>query len=218
MARSVLTLPDDIADALRRLAGSGDTGARDSFLAALHAAGWPHTSSAAVLGVSRETVSTWAQHGQDDHPGLPPVPDAPRVTRPPRAAFMQVEGGFERTYWVGPKGARHPVTRTIGSYALPVGATLDARTKQRLRRLQRRAVQLRGFHSATDPRRKASEELAKLIHELAGKGVPYRAMAEAMGVRPMTVRERLKRHGYRTVAPGMRPYRGAPTTEKENTS
>lgn len=81
--------------------------------------------------------------------------------------------------------------------------------KERLSQLQEQAVQLRGFHKDDDPLRKASEELSALIDELTQRKITYAQIGEVLQVEPMTVRARLRRHGYRTTEPSLRRYRAA---------
>lgn len=79
-----------------------------------------------------------------------------------------------------------------------------------LRALQNQARELRGSHSADDPRRLASEQLsARLADLMENAGFTYGELAGALGVEPMTVRARLKRHGHRGgPAPSQKQYVG----------
>lgn len=86
----------------------------------------------------------------------------------------------------------------------PVLSRAEAR---QLRTLQDKAVQLRGHHSANHPYRLASERLSKLINDQLERGIGYKDIGDVIGVKPMTVRARLKRHGYRVTNPALRPYR-----------
>lgn len=97
----------------------------------------------------------------------------------------------------------------------PVPATITEPEANRLRRLNGQAKKLRPEHAATDPRRLASEELSAFIDELTQRGVQYKQVAAVLGIKPMTVRARLKRHGYRKTNPALEPYRGfRPDREK----
>lgn len=95
----------------------------------------------------------------------------------------------------------------------PEPPALTQAEKTRLRELQRKAVQLRGYHKTNDPRRKASEELSALIDELTRRKITYAQIGAALRVEPMTVRARLRRHGYRTTEPSLRRYRAAEQEE-----
>lgn len=179
MARPVLTLPGETQDHLRRLAGGDDPQRRDDYLAALYDAGWPYAAAATVLGLARETIREWAQKGFPDADKLPPVPQPPERPEPP-----------QRLSW---------------------GELTDPERRQ-LRALQNLASELRGHHDLDAPERRASEDLSAMIDELTTRKdgrLTYAQIGEAMGVRPMTVRARLKRHGYRTTNPTLRQYGAA---------
>jgi transcriptional regulator of acetoin/glycerol metabolism len=90
----------------------------------------------------------------------------------------------------------------------PEPPALSEAERAELAQLNKLAQQLRAEHGEEDPRRVASERLSALIDELTKKKIRYKEIAEVLGVRPMTVRARLKRHGYRQINPKLTPYRG----------
>lgn len=90
----------------------------------------------------------------------------------------------------------------------PEPPSLSREQIRRLRTLQNLAVKCRGHHRPGDPRRKASEELSRMINDLTKEGINYPTIGAAIGVRPMTVRARLKRHRYRRTNPSLKPYGG----------
>lgn len=206
MARPVHPLPDATREALHRL-HRDDPAQRDRFLAALYAAGWPHSASAKVLGLSRETVREWATRADSGPAELPSVPEPPPRAEDRQAAVprQRIAGGFERTYWVGKKGDQHKVTRTIGEYWRPCASSQPTRplTPQECRKIARLRLDA-GRHLSAALRRKASEDLSQLISELVGDGATYKQLGQVLKVRPAAVRARLRRY--------------AATREEENTT
>jgi DNA-directed RNA polymerase specialized sigma24 family protein len=98
----------------------------------------------------------------------------------------------------------------------PAPPTLSREQVKRLRALQAKAVKLKGHHKPDDPRRQASEELSRFIDELTRVEISYKEIGAAIGVQPMTVRARLKRHGYRLTNPTLKPYGGHRPQEATN--
>lgn len=94
--------------------------------------------------------------------------------------------------------------------------TLTQGQIRKLKTLQAQAVQLRGHHKPDHPWRVASEELSRMIDELTRVEITYREIGAAIGVQPMTVRARLKRHGYRLTNPTLPPYGGHRPQEATN--
>jgi hypothetical protein len=87
---------------------------------------------------------------------------------------------------------------------------------KRLRELHRLGHQLRGEHAEDDPRRVASEDLTRLMDELTRQGHSYAQIGAELGLKPMSIRGRLKRHGYRRPNPSLTPYAGRrPDKEKQ---
>jgi hypothetical protein len=86
---------------------------------------------------------------------------------------------------------------------------------ERLVLLHYSARKLRGEHAEDDPRRVAFEDLTKLLHELTEKGHTYAQLGGVIGLKPMSIRGRLKRHGYRQPNPGLTPYAGRRPDKQE---
>lgn len=109
-----------------------------------------------------------------------------------------------------------PVPEVPQAPTVPQRPALTEQETQRLRALNVLAQQLRPEHPENDPRRLASEELSALINTLTQRKITYQQIGEVLGVAKMTVRARLKRHGYRTVNPALRPYQGHRPATKES--
>lgn len=92
--------------------------------------------------------------------------------------------------------------------SLPTSPAISGPEANRLRRLNGLAQKLRPEHGPKDPHRRASEELSAFIDALTKRGVQYKQIGAVLGIKPMTVRARLKRHGYRRPNPALKPYQG----------
>jgi hypothetical protein len=110
----------------------------------------------------------------------------------------------------GSLGPQHlpPVPELPRKPEKPAPPALSREEALRLRALNQQARQLRAEHPADDPRRLASEELSEFIDALTKRGITYRQMGAAMGIKARSVRDRLNRHGYRAGGPKLVPYRG----------
>lgn len=86
--------------------------------------------------------------------------------------------------------------------------------EERLLDLKKRSEGLRAEHPADDPRRLATEQMTKLIDQLTKRKITYAQIAKVLGVRPMTVRARLMRHGYRNGYASLPLYRGKRPTNR----
>lgn len=85
---------------------------------------------------------------------------------------------------------------------------IPVETGRQLETLQELAKKLRGGMGPQHPSRVASEELSALLAELSDQGFWYRELATALGVTRQAVRSRLARHGYKTLPPSQKSFRG----------
>lgn len=114
-------------------------------------------------------------------------------------ADPELVAGFEVPPW-RPKAA--PVK---------VRPQLTEAERRELIQLQGQARMLRPEHGPGHPARLASERLSEVLDAHTRRGISFPQLAEAIGLRPKSVRARLMRHGRRKLESGMKAYRGADT-------
>lgn len=79
--------------------------------------------------------------------------------------------------------------------------TLSTETIEQLKRMQAIATTVNGTTPATHPSRAVSVEYSALLASLVSQGATCAAIANALGVRPQTIKYRLVRHGHLPPAP-----------------
>lgn len=187
MTRQVrVNLPLTAAATLRllydraRLAGPDSWPAQlfDAYLAKLREAGWTLTKIADELGIGRERVRQRAENATQAAFDSPHLPDVPAPPQP----------------LPKPRKVRKPQLRPEFARWLKETYAL--------------AVQCRGWSPLGSPERTASEQLWKAINEAKSQGVTAQQIADVLGIKEDTVWMGLRRHGYRTLPPSQRPYRG----------
>jgi len=160
---------------------------------ALRTAGWTLAAIAEPLGVTREAVRLWEQKYEELV--LPSVTvEVPAYGVP--KAVVEAEEAAAR------KSARERREAEVLRQNLP-----------RLLALQDDAQNLRGPTARNPGRADASREYTALIDETVRAGVRARVLADALGVKMITVNARLRRSGLRQTAPSEKVPNWAKTPE-----
>ena len=145
----------------------------NTVLALAHHSGWTLRALGDATGITREGIYRRTTNAYHYPPDQ--LPDIPEPPQPV-------------VHWKQPPPPKP---------AIPDGVA------DRLRELQQLATGVNGYTPLNSPARQASVELAALIHDLAGQGIPKTRIAEIIGVTPSAVSVRLSRHGYRPRPPSM---------------
>jgi transcriptional regulator of acetoin/glycerol metabolism len=149
---------------------------------ALRATGWSLQAIAEPLGVTREIVRVWNKKAED-------LTDLPRLTV--EAAPSHISKETERNESVA-------MRRLIRDQREK--AVLDAHLP-RLRELKPLAEALRGPSRFDPTKASASLEYTTLLNETLAAGVRTRVLAEALGIKEITIHARLRRGGFRKTSP-----------------
>ncbi|MBD3778492.1 MAG: hypothetical protein IE923_04405 [Micrococcales bacterium] len=83
---------------------------------------------------------------------------------------------------------------------------LSTEIRARLSRLQKDASRCRGNSLPNSTERQASSALTDLVAQVRAAGVPRHEIAEALGVTPAAVTQRLRAHGYLKTPPSLSPF------------
>lgn len=153
-----------------------------AIVVALRDAGWPLQSIAEPLGVSREIVRVWQRKAAD-------LTDLPRVSVEAPPDYVTKEEIYSEEVAMR-RMARDAREARILADALP-----------RLRALKADAEALRGPSRHDPVKSGASREYTDLLNATLAKGVRTRVLAEALGIKEITIHARLRRGGYRKMAP-----------------
>jgi len=180
----VPVLPEDIVQHLKTIRGDG-TPEFNATVHALVSAGWTLASISAPLGATRESVRLWSNRGAAG-PSVE-VPAAPPSAAARDTARRRQELDAER------RGRK--------------GRELDALQEYlpKLRELQPSAQSLRGPSASSEYYASASAEYTRLLAEAIDAGAPVVRLAEALGIKTVTIHARLRRWGYRKASPSERP-------------
>lgn len=193
-------LPDDIAEMFRdaytayRATIKGHESEKNKYraqkkLAVLAMAGreknWPYTEMAASCDLTPERLRQIVKFfSQEEH--------QPRVPQKTKDLFPE---------WKKQKRQRAPRKRRVRR------STLTEKEREDLRTLTAEAGKVSGSTPINDPKRKASKELSRKIMRLHDRGVIWRHLAEATGLKEGSVRARAMRHGYGKTPPSQVPFR-----------
>lgn len=159
---------------------------------AAHAAGWPYTELAGLVGLSDERLRQMAAMpaaGESVPAFTPPAP-------PPAPEPARREGALDDA-----EAARlAELAQLARTSSQNTGRTLPRNpTPEQLAALE---ASLRA--------RKASEELSAMIIAARARNVPWADLDKACGYRPGAARARALRHGHGTLPPSRRAYRTTP--------
>lgn len=149
---------------------------------ALRATGWSLASIAEPLEVSREIIRVWDKK----YLGLTDPPTVTVETVPsfvPKATIASEEASMRQS-------AREVKETAALAAALP-----------RLQELQPLAENLRGPSRFNPAGGEASREYTELLNATLAAGVRTRVLAEALGVKEITIHARLRRAGFRKTSP-----------------
>lgn len=86
-----------------------------------------------------------------------------------------------------------------------VAVVLPDKIERRLRELHATARTVNGAMPPEHPARRDSEELSRMMADLAKQGVPVLTLAKALGITHYAAAARLYRHGYREQMPQSQP-------------
>lgn len=148
----------------------------------LRSAGWSLASIAQPLGVTRESVRLWHNHGVDL--GLPVV------TMPAPAPTGQARERLRREKMTIARVTQRSREQKTLDELLP-----------KLKAVQEEAQSLRGPSSTNPEKAKASAEYTALLDEALRRGVRSSRLASELGIQVVTIYARLRRGGYRQAAP-----------------
>lgn len=145
--------------------------------------GWSLGSLAEVVGVTRESIRQWANRGEQVY-GSPPL----TVTPPPTPPMTKAEQNrAERT-----------MARLVSESRED---KMIAARLPRLLEVKEVAESLRGPSSHSPEKAAASAEYTALIHECLDAGIRATRLAKALDIEVVTIYARLRRGGYRPLAP-----------------
>ena len=177
-------LPDDVAAQFREAHDNRNTVGFDQLYALSHAArdaGWSLGSIASSLDVTRESVRLWSVRGEEMGLRLivPPPPTPPTT----KADMIRIERARVRD---------RVETRETTALATRLPRLLE---------LQEDAEGLRGPSTTNPEKASASQEYTALINEAVEAGVRVSTLAKALNIEVVTIYTRLRRGGYRPLAP-----------------
>lgn len=153
-----------------------------AIVVALRRAGWPLQSIAEPLGVSREIVRVWERKAAD-------LTDLPRISVEAPPEYVTKEEVYTEEVAMR-RMSRDAREARILADALP-----------RLKELKDDAESLRGPSRHDPVKSGASREYTQLLNDTLAKGVRTRVLAEALGIKEITIHARLRRGGFRKMAP-----------------
>lgn len=177
-------LPQETVEQLQELRGTTEIYGP---LVALHEAGWSLASLAQPLGVTREAVRLWLKYAEVLNP--PRQPALP----PPLSPFARAAAEATRA-----------AAEAAGASRISQEQAVDEaieRILPQLLALQEDARSLRGPSTSSPFYAEASAQYTSLLHEAVAAGVPVVRLANALQVQKATIYSRLRRGGYRKMAP-----------------
>jgi hypothetical protein len=179
-------LPSEVVTLLTEAIEARPTAGPEALFAIIHSlreSGWTLNAIALPLGVTRETVRLWAKAAEATD-GLPAL-DLPAPPTPP------------------PTKSQVDAKRVSTKRALATARDnriLD-KVLPELLSLQEQAQGLRGPSELDPATAAASKRYTELLAEARSAGISPTVLARALGIKPVTIAARLRRHGYRPKAP-----------------
>lgn len=199
----VPALPSEVVDLLTEAQEARHTTGPEALFAitkSLRDAGWTLNAIALPIGVTRETVRLWAKAAEE-------LPELPVLDLPAPPQQAPTKSQVDRKRINTKKALAEARDKRVFDELLP-----------EMLELQPLAQKLRGPSENAPEIADASRRYTELLAEAIAAGMSPTVLARALGIKPVTVAARLRRHGYRPKAPSenqMPPWADGPYASDE---